>query len=100
MRHTIYARTKADVEISASDENYCAYQKIRRPSYAPIRKLYDMVIHLEVRGLGENYVGSHLFILLYQGEAFHSWSVVCPDFLLANGDNIARDTFADGEPES
>ncbi len=39
MRHTIYAITKADVEISASDENYCAYQKIRRPSYAPIRKL-------------------------------------------------------------
>ena len=26
---------KADVEISASDENFCAYQKIRRPSCAP-----------------------------------------------------------------
>jgi hypothetical protein len=39
MRHIIYARTKADVEISALDENCCAYQKIRRPSYAPIRKL-------------------------------------------------------------
>jgi hypothetical protein len=38
MRHIIYDRTKADVEISAPDENYCAYQKIRRPSYAPIRK--------------------------------------------------------------
>ncbi len=35
MRHIIYARTKVDVEISASDENYCAYQKIRRPSCAP-----------------------------------------------------------------
>ena len=35
MRHKIYAGTKADVEISASDENYCAYQKIRRPSCAP-----------------------------------------------------------------
>ncbi len=35
MRHIIYARTKADVEISASDENFCAYQKIRRPSCAP-----------------------------------------------------------------
>jgi hypothetical protein len=32
MCHIIYARTKADVEISASDENFCAYQKIRRPS--------------------------------------------------------------------
>ncbi len=30
----IYARTKVDVEISASDENFCAYQKIRRPSCA------------------------------------------------------------------
>ncbi len=39
MRHIIYTRTKADVEISAPDENYCAYQKIRCPSYAPIRKL-------------------------------------------------------------
>jgi hypothetical protein len=39
MRHIIYDRTEADVEISAPDENYCAYQKIRRPSYAPIRKL-------------------------------------------------------------
>ncbi len=35
MRHIIYARTKADVEISASDENFCAYQKIRHPSCAP-----------------------------------------------------------------
>ncbi len=35
MRHIIYARTKADVEISASDENYCAYKKIRHPSCAP-----------------------------------------------------------------
>jgi hypothetical protein len=34
MRHIIYARTKADVEISASYENCCAYQKIRRPSCA------------------------------------------------------------------
>ena len=39
MRHIIYARTKADVEISAPEENYCASQKFRRPSYAPIRKL-------------------------------------------------------------
>ena len=28
MLHIIYARTKADIEISASDENYCAYQKL------------------------------------------------------------------------
>ncbi len=34
MRHIIYARTKVDVEISASDENFCTYQKIRRPSCA------------------------------------------------------------------
>jgi hypothetical protein len=34
MRHIIYARTKADVKISASDENSCAYQKIRCPSCA------------------------------------------------------------------
>ncbi len=34
MRHIIYARTMADVEISASDENFCAYQEIRRPSCA------------------------------------------------------------------
>ncbi len=34
MRHIIYARTKADVEISAPGENLCAYQKIRRPSSA------------------------------------------------------------------
>jgi hypothetical protein len=39
MRHIIYARTKADVEISASDENCCAYQKIRHPSCAPA---YDL----------------------------------------------------------
>ncbi len=41
MRHIIYARTKADVEISASDENFCAikkfaaHQKVRRISCAP-----------------------------------------------------------------
>jgi hypothetical protein len=46
MRHTIYARTKADFEISASDENYCAYQKIRLPSYAPIRKLGAQTLRL------------------------------------------------------
>ncbi len=28
MRHIIYARTKADVEISASDEHFRAYQKL------------------------------------------------------------------------
>ncbi len=39
MRHIIYARVMADIEISAPDENYCTYQKIRHPSYAPIRKL-------------------------------------------------------------
>ena len=38
LRHIIYDRNKADVKISALDENYCAYQKYRRPSYAPIRK--------------------------------------------------------------
>ena len=46
MRHIIYARAKADVEISAPDENYCAYQKIRRPSYAPIRKLGAQTLRL------------------------------------------------------
>ncbi len=35
MRHIIYARTKSDVEISTSDENFYAYKKIRRPSCAP-----------------------------------------------------------------
>jgi hypothetical protein len=39
MRHIIYARAKADIEISTPDENCCTYQKIRHPSYAPIRKL-------------------------------------------------------------
>jgi hypothetical protein len=46
MRHIIYARAKADVEISAPDENYCAYKKIRRPSYAPIRKLGAQTLRL------------------------------------------------------
>jgi hypothetical protein len=35
MRHIIYGRTKADVEISAPGENLRAYQKVRRISYAP-----------------------------------------------------------------
>ncbi len=35
MRNIIYDRTKADVEISAPGENLCAYQKVRRISYAP-----------------------------------------------------------------
>ena len=39
MRHIIYDRTKADVEISGPGENLCAYQKVRRISYAPIKKL-------------------------------------------------------------
>ena len=38
LRHIIYDGNKEDVKISAPDENYCAYQKSRRPSYAPIRK--------------------------------------------------------------
>ncbi len=42
----IYAGNKADVEISAPDENYCAYQKSRRPSYAPIRKSGAQTLHL------------------------------------------------------
>jgi hypothetical protein len=46
VRHIIYARTKVDVEISASDENCCAYQKNRRPSYAPIRKLGAQTLRL------------------------------------------------------
>ncbi len=29
VRHTIYDKTKADVEISAPGENLCAYQKVR-----------------------------------------------------------------------
>jgi hypothetical protein len=32
VRHTIYDRTKADVEISAPGENLCVYQKVRCPS--------------------------------------------------------------------
>jgi hypothetical protein len=36
---TQYDRTKADIEISAPDENLCAYQKVRRINYAPIKKL-------------------------------------------------------------
>jgi hypothetical protein len=39
VRHTIYDRTKADVEISAPGENLCAYQKVRQISYAPLKKL-------------------------------------------------------------
>ncbi len=39
MRHIIYDRTKADVEISAPGENLCAYQKVRRINSAPIKKL-------------------------------------------------------------
>jgi hypothetical protein len=35
MRHIIYNRTKADVEISAPGENLCAYQKIRRINSTP-----------------------------------------------------------------
>ena len=46
LRHIIYARAKADVEISAPDENCCAYQKSRRPSYAPIRKLGAQTLRL------------------------------------------------------
>jgi hypothetical protein len=46
MRHIIYARAKTDVEISAPDENYCAYQKIRHPSYAAIRKLGAQTLRL------------------------------------------------------
>ncbi len=46
MRHIIYARTKAGVEISAADENYCTYQKIRCPSYAPIRNLGAQILRL------------------------------------------------------
>jgi hypothetical protein len=38
LHRIIYARNKADVEISAPNENYCADQKSRRPSHAPIRK--------------------------------------------------------------
>ncbi len=46
MRHIIYNRTKADIEISVPIENCCAYQKIRRPSYAPIRKLGAQTLRL------------------------------------------------------
>ncbi len=35
MRHTIYDRTKADVEISTPGGNLCTYQKVRRISSAP-----------------------------------------------------------------
>ncbi len=43
---TQYHRTKADVEISVPGENLCAYQKIRRISYAPIKKLGGQVLRL------------------------------------------------------
>jgi hypothetical protein len=46
MHHIIYDRTKADVEISAPDEYYCAYQKFKGPSYAPIRKLGAQTLRL------------------------------------------------------
>jgi hypothetical protein len=46
MRRKIYARAKADVEISAPDENYCTYKKSRRPSYATIRKLGAQTLRL------------------------------------------------------
>jgi hypothetical protein len=46
MRHIIYARAKTDVEISAPDENYWAYQKVRHPSYAPIRKIGAQTLRL------------------------------------------------------
>jgi hypothetical protein len=46
MRRIIYDRTKADVEISAPDDNYCPYQKFRRPSYAPIGKLGTQTLRL------------------------------------------------------
>jgi hypothetical protein len=46
LRHITYARAKAEVEISAPDENYCAYQKSKRPSYAPIRKLGVQTLRL------------------------------------------------------
>ncbi len=45
VRQIIYDRTKADVEISSSGENLCAYQKVRRRqkvrriSSAPVKKL-------------------------------------------------------------
>ncbi len=35
VRHTIFDRTKADVEISAPGENLCVYQKVWRISSAP-----------------------------------------------------------------
>jgi hypothetical protein len=40
MRHTIYDRTKADVEISAPSENLCAYQKVRRIVRLPASLFY------------------------------------------------------------
>ena len=46
MRHIIYDRTKADVEISAPGENLCAYQKVRRISPAPVKKLGGKVLRL------------------------------------------------------
>jgi hypothetical protein len=56
--HTIYDRTMADVEISAPGENLCAYQKVRRISYAPIKKLG---VHQKVRWISSApsyYLGS------------------------------------------
>ncbi len=48
MRHIIYDRTKVDVEISAPDENCCAYQEIRRPSCALGCSDFDFFSHFEV----------------------------------------------------
>ena len=46
MRHMINDSNKVDVEISAPDENYCACQISRRPSYAPIRKSGSQTLRL------------------------------------------------------
>jgi hypothetical protein len=66
VRHTLYIRTKADIEISVPGENLGTYQKVelgahqkvRRISYPPIKKLGA---HQEVRRISSApayYLGS------------------------------------------
>ncbi len=58
MRHTIYDRTKADIEISAPGENLCAYQKVGRISSAPVKKLGTYQKVRQISSAPSYYLGS------------------------------------------
>jgi hypothetical protein len=58
VHHTIYDRTKADVEISAPGENLCAYQKVRRISSAPVKKLGAYQKVRRISSVPSYYLGS------------------------------------------